>query len=359
MLDYNSRLLPMRNKGLCGDTEYRETTEALRTKVQDLASLIRESKMCIIFTGAGISTSSGIPDFRGPNGVWTKELKGVKLKKEEKSAELFNRARPSFSHYAVASLVEMNLVHHVISQNVDGLHLRSGVPSSKLSELHGNICMEICDVCKTQYFHDRDIGGMGLRPTGRICSQPGCQGTLRDFAVDWDTELPQDIFRHARRLMRDADLCICVGTSLRIRPAGNMPHAVTQPNKSRPQKGKLSIVNLQETHLDKKCSVRIFHECDEVFRLLCEELAVFVDTNRPLVNSAIYPPRAIILESTSSRSSTNSSDNGKRSRKRRRIDGQDETGAVRDESQSGQLVCAPTESCIYIDEEDEEDDTPK
>lgn len=291
ILDYNSRLKPMPQKGLCGDPEYSEKPGDLRKKVSKLAELIRTARHCVVFTGAGISTSSGIPDFRGPNGIWTKEKKGEKISDEEKTSELFDKAVPSFTHHAIVSLMQTGFVHHVVSQNVDGLHLRSGVPPTQLSELHGNIYMEICERCRTHYFRDHDVGGMGLQYTGKHCTRSACGGALRDFAVDWDTALPEDIFRIARQHMRQADLCICLGTSLRIRPAGNMPLSVLRRTKGREQRtGRIAVVNLQVTHIDNKCAVRLFHYCDDVLRLLCEELAVFVDISSPLVLHSEFQP---------------------------------------------------------------------
>lgn len=277
MQDYNSRLKPMPQKGLCGDREIVEDDSSLRDKSLALAALISQSKHTVAFTGAGISTSAGIPDFRGPTGVWTRELRGDALKTEEKSADLFNAAQPTFTHQALVSMVEAGHLHHVISQNVDGLHLRSGLHPSKLSELHGNIFMEICSSCSTRYFRAFDVGGMGLKPTGRYCDKVSCRGSLEDFAVDWDTELPKDIFRQAAREIRRADLVICLGTSLRIRPAGNMPLAVVRKNKSRDHAGQLVIVNLQATHLDRSAAVRIHHYTDDVLRLVCDQLGIAVD----------------------------------------------------------------------------------
>lgn len=272
MLDYNSRLKSNPQKGLCGDEEILDDKSLLQQKVQQLAAMVRSSRHTVIFTGAGISTSAGIPDFRGPTGVWTRELRGEIIPEHEKNANLFNTAKPTLTHITLASLAEKSLVHHIISQNVDGLHLRSGLSPDMLSELHGNIFMEICDKCHKRYLRDYDVGGMGLQLTGNTCEDPVCGGPLRDFAVDWDTELPEDIFRRGRAEIRRADLVLCLGTSLRIRPAGNMPLAVKRINKNRGYAGKLVIVNLQKTHLDKHASLRIFHYCDEVMKQLCTSL---------------------------------------------------------------------------------------
>lgn len=274
--DYNGRLKPIRYKGLCGDPEIVEDDSAMTQKVSKLSKIVRSSKRIVIFTGAGISTSCGIPDFRGPNGVWTKELKGdTREPSIQEQENTFDTATPSFTHYAIACLLHAGVFTHVVSQNVDGLHLRSGVPEDKLSELHGNIFKERCEKCGSEYTRDKDVGGMGLNYTGGKCSIESCCGLLRDMAIDWDTELPSTIFSRAHHEIDSADLVICLGTSLRIRPAGNMPLRVATPKVKRGGRvGQLCIVNLQKTHLDKKATVRISHYCDEVMRRLCEALGV-------------------------------------------------------------------------------------
>jgi mono-ADP-ribosyltransferase sirtuin 6 len=272
--DYNSRLKPISYKGLCGDPEITESSAALQKKVRELAKLVQNSSRTVIFTGAGISTSCGIPDFRGPNGVWTKEQRGLSYLQEEQH-NTFDSARPSLTHYAIACLVHARVFAHIVSQNVDGLHLRSGIPEDQLSELHGNIFKERCEACGREYLRPHDVGGMGLKYTGNACEEPNCTGKLRDMAVDWDTELPKSIFHKAHTEMDRADLVICLGSSLRIRPAGNMPLRVVTPKIARGGRvGKLCIVNLQKTHLDSKAAVRISHYCDEVMQSLCEVLGL-------------------------------------------------------------------------------------
>ena len=107
--------------------------EEVEAKVKQLASWIRASRHVVIHTGAGISTSAGIPDFRGPKGVWTLEKKGLK---PDVSLE-WDQAQPTKTHLAIAELVKRDMAQFVISQNIDGLHLRSGIPRTKLAELHG------------------------------------------------------------------------------------------------------------------------------------------------------------------------------------------------------------------------------
>lgn len=112
-------------------------------KCDILFNWLKSSKHVVIHTGAGISTSAGIPDFRGPKGVWTLEKHG---KKPEMNVS-FNEARPTKTHMALKALIDMKMVQFVISQNIDGLHLRSGLGRQFLAELHGNMFTEQCNTC--------------------------------------------------------------------------------------------------------------------------------------------------------------------------------------------------------------------
>ena len=288
------------------------------------------------------------------------------------------------AHYALVTLLSQGFIHHVVSQNVDGLHLRSGMAPKDLTELHGNIFLEICTACKKEYFRSKDVGGMGLQLTGNICDGGddvllhdvgirtrqedsetvvdlteaaiqidsnnskcsseityvktdedkkldeenvkqrkekriiGCGGLLRDDAVDWDTPLPEDKFRKAEEEIEKADLVITLGTSLRIRPAGQMPAAVLKKRKDDfdifstkkrrrkgdSNKGKLVIVNLQKTHLDEKASLVIHSRCDDVLTGLCEQLGIWIDDNPTLP-----PPAFPFLLSRSCRKRNKSKSN--------------------------------------------------
>eukprot|EP01032_Pedospumella_encystans_P019412 gene19412-22067_t len=307
-MDYNSRLLPIVDKGLCGDPEICEKERTFKKKISNLVDMICESKRIVAFTGAGISTSCGIPDFRGPNGVWTKELRGEKSTSTE---NWFDQAIPSYTHYALACLQHLGILSYTISQNVDSLHIRSGIPETALSELHGNICKEKCTQCGHEYVRDFDVGGMGLKPTGRLCSIESCGGPLHDKAYDWDTNLPEEVFDRAEQELQRADLVLVLGTSLRVIPAGNLPKLVQKARKERNSTvGKMAIVNLQCTHLDKRADVRIFHYCDDVMRALCQQLGIIVsekaDKNSGRVDASWYkivPGSKLeaLLDKTSSR----------------------------------------------------------
>ena len=126
-----------------------------RGRTGNVASIqVTESKRCVVFTGAGISTSCGIPDFRGPQGVWTLQRAGKPLPRLKTS---FGVAKPSLTHQALVGLVQASKVGFIVSQNVDGLHLRSGVPRNRLAELHGNCFAERCCRCRAEFVRDFEM----------------------------------------------------------------------------------------------------------------------------------------------------------------------------------------------------------
>ena len=129
-----------------------------------------------------------------------------------------------------------------------------------------------CVVC---LFFPLLVGGMGCKPTGRMCERPGCGYPLRDTLLDWDTPLPELEFERAIEAHKQADLAICLGTSLRIRPAGNMPLRTLRKHK-KDAPGKLIICNLQKTHLDRNATLRFYTRVDNLMREVCRLLDVEV-----------------------------------------------------------------------------------
>lgn len=290
---YASRLSEYKNKGLCGLPESFDTPRALTLKVNKLARLIRNSNKTVVLTGAGISTAAGIKDFRGPNGIWTQEVNDAKREysgpakrrrreqstddagshgtPEEIETESFACVSPTYSHRALQCLVRENVFQYIITQNVDGLHLRSGLPRSRLSILHGDCFVEKCEKCNREYFRDFDIGGLSFKKTGRTCNgeqilgdpTPGCGGALRDTILDWEDELPEKDYDTAEEMCKSADLVITLGTSLRIIPAGQLPLKAKQ----------FVVVNLQQTPYDQNAAIVIHHYIDTVMRQLLDKLS--------------------------------------------------------------------------------------
>uniref|UniRef100_A0A672UZQ9 NAD-dependent protein deacylase sirtuin-6 n=1 Tax=Strigops habroptila TaxID=2489341 RepID=A0A672UZQ9_STRHB len=267
-VNYAAGLSPYSDKGKCGLPEIFDPPEEVERKVRELAELIRSSSNVVFHTGAGISTASGIPDFRGPNGVWTMEEKGLSPKFDT----TFESARPSKTHMALLGLQRVGILKFLVSQNVDGLHVRSGFPRDKLAELHGNMFVEECVKCGKQYVRDAVVGSMGLKAHGRLCSVTKARGLracreVRDTILDWEDSLPD---RDLTLADEKADLSITLGTSLQIKPSGNLPLITKKRG------GKLVIVNLQATKHDKQADLRIHAYVDDVMTKLMKHLGLEV-----------------------------------------------------------------------------------
>ena len=125
--------------------------------------------------------------------------------------------------YALTKLASLDIIKYVVTQNVDGLHRRSGLPRSKHAVLHGCVFTEKCERCGEEYFRDYDLGGVSFQKTGRQCTKAGCSGDLRDTILDWDDALPEEDWDRSQDECEAADLVLTLGTSLRIEPAGSLP----------------------------------------------------------------------------------------------------------------------------------------
>lgn len=269
-INYAAGLSPYADKGVCGLPEVFDGPEEMKAKVETLAQLIKESKYMVVHSGAGISTSSGIPDFRGPKGVWTMEERG----ETPRFDTTFEAAQPSLTHMALLGLQRAGYLKYLISQNVDGLHVRSGFPRDLLSELHGNMFVEECEKCARQCVREKVIGVMGLKPTGRYCDVVrsrglrACRGKFISTILDWEDALPEKDLNKAEDASRQADLALTLGTSLQIKPSGDLPLLTKRKG------GKVAIVNLQPTKHDKHAHLRIHGYVDAVMTQLMELLGL-------------------------------------------------------------------------------------
>jgi len=270
---------------------------ALNLKIKSLAELIRNPKHFCAFTGAGISTAAGIADFRsGINtvldtgaGKWAKNAavkqgKSKQIKKPKRSKKSI-KAIPTASHMALVSLATSGCLKHLISQNTDGLHRRSGFPVDRLSELHGNTTLEVCDKCGRGYMRDYRCRN-SLRKqkvhdhkTGRFCTVPKCRGNLNDTIINFGENLPEMTLETAESNASECDVMLALGSSLTVTPAADLPEEVGDKWAEQKSDGKrpthhLVIVNLQKTPLDEVCSLRIFAKIDEVMVPLMKELGL-------------------------------------------------------------------------------------
>ena len=207
-------------------------------RIQTLAEWLYESRHPVVFTGAGISTESGLPDFRGPDGLWTRRDKGLAPKP-------FNRpwdsVEPNSGHIAILDLQKMGRLKFLISQNVDNLHLKSGIQPDLLAELHGNITKLQCTRCNKKA--DKS-SGMTLCP---------CGGTFVSSVVDFGQSLPEKDLMLSFEHSRKSDLFLVVGSSLVVTPAADMPREALHFG------AKLVIINKGATPFDKNAHLR-FHE---------------------------------------------------------------------------------------------------
>ena len=212
-------------------------------RIHILAQCLYESRYLVVFTGAGISTESGLPDFRGPDGLWTRRDKGLPPRPVEVS---WHDVKPNASHLAIKELQGLEKLKFLISQNVDNLHLKSGIKPEFLAELHGNISKLRCKNCGNV---------MSRSVSSKYC---GCGGELVKSVVDFGEPLPEKDLRLSFEHSRKCDLFVVVGSSLVVTPAADMPLEALRSG------AKLVIINQGETPFDQMASLRFQERIGDV-----------------------------------------------------------------------------------------------
>ena len=223
--------------------------------VDDLRRLLAESARAVVFTGAGVSTVSGIPDFRSPGGLWTRYrpiefndfLASADMRREawrRKFAvdETMRSARPNRGHLAIAQLVRRGAASCVITQNIDGLHQASCIPDEKVIELHGNGTYARCLACGLR--HELEPIRLAFEADGRLPECEGCGGVVKAATISFGQAMPQEPMRRAQEETLACDLFLVAGSSLVVYPAAGFP-ALAKRNGAR-----LVIVNREPTELD-------------------------------------------------------------------------------------------------------------
>ncbi|MFW9781890.1 MAG: NAD-dependent deacetylase [Candidatus Heimdallarchaeota archaeon] len=242
----------------------------LNEKIDLAAKWIAESKRLVVFTGAGISTDSGLPDYRGPDGVWTRRDKGLPPPKSPP----WDKVKPNSNHYLIVELLELGKLDFLISQNVDGLHAKSGIPFSKLAELHGNMYFMKClDCYKKMTFEeagwDKSKWGSGYR-TNRVRENqpkcPYCGGRIVSSIVNFGDLLPYDELEESRKRSENADTFFVIGSSLVVTPAANMP------GYAKMNRAKLIILNKGDTPYDSVADIRFDNLIEEVLPSIMEKV---------------------------------------------------------------------------------------
>jgi len=258
-------------------SERNDSDELLHTKIRTLAAWIQDARRTVVFTGAGISTAAGLPDYRGLKGIWTRKIQGEVV---DDSVDSYapGTVEPTYAHNAVARLFAAGHVVSIVTTNVDGLHKQSGLSPECIIELHGNACIEECRACDARFernFSTRTATGLFEHATGRLCEN--CSEPLFDNIVNFGNtfeHVPSMEMQHDRAWIEcmKADLVIVLGSSLSVPTACDLPEECLPPRMDKPNGGKLVIVNWQLTPKDEIASLRLFGSCDEVLHGLEFEL---------------------------------------------------------------------------------------
>jgi NAD-dependent deacetylase len=228
---------------------------ALAERLEPVARLMAPSRRMVVFTGAGISTESGIPDYRGPNGVWktnriptARNVRTDRASREQRWQEhrtrypVMQAREPNAGHRAIAALERDGRVSAIVTQNIDGLHQKAGSSAERVLELHGSSHRLRCVDCGREYDSAEILERIEQGETDPRCVV--CGGVLRGSTVLFGESLPQETLRRAVDASAAADLMLVVGSSLVVKPAAQLP-VVARKNGA-----PLVIVNREATPLD-------------------------------------------------------------------------------------------------------------
>lgn len=220
-----------------------------------LERLISSARRIAVFTGAGISTESGIPDFRSPGGIWSKnriiyfdEFVRSRDARVEAWSRLFagretlRKATPNAGHRAISRLVEQGKVTDIITQNIDGLHQASGLPAQRVIEIHGNATYAKCLECGAR--HEFDEIEPAFAETNEPPSCQKCGGIVKSATISFGQAMPEEEMARAEEAARACDLFLAIGSSLVVYPAAGLPISAKRSG------AKLVILNRDPTDLD-------------------------------------------------------------------------------------------------------------
>ena len=246
--------------------------------IDRVAELIITAKKVVVFTGAGVSTESGIPDFRSPGGIWDRfdpdvftyhkfiNDPGVRRQQWQMFREglLTTKVKPNPAHYAIAELDRLGKLDCVITQNIDNLHQKAGVPSDKVFELHGNMQWAVCLNCGKRYpFEQIKIR---LDEGVEIPDCEVCHGILKPDVVFFGESLPREVLIEATFHSHHCDLFIVIGSTLVVYPAAYMPKYAFDSG------AKLVIINLSPTPMDKQATVLIRAKAGKIMPRVIERV---------------------------------------------------------------------------------------
>ena len=233
--------------------------------------LIREAERILVFSGAGLSTESGIPDFRSPGGLWSKydpsefyfdrflsdeRARATYWKMSTESYQIMKDARPNRAHLAIKTVEDMGTLLAVVTQNIDRLHHKAGNSPDKIIEIHGTAFSVSCLSCGKTYdrndIEDRIKSGVDVP----YCDD--CSGVLKPDTISFGQAMPEDKMAKSLTLARKSDLCMALGSSLVVYPAASVPSVAVESG------AKLMIINRDETPLDPQADVVVHGSLSEV-----------------------------------------------------------------------------------------------
>ena len=249
-----------------------------KVKICQVAKMIANATNVVVFTGAGVSTESGIPDFRSPGGFWTKfdpddfTIDKFMMNPETRrkqwrfliSGDLLKDARPNAAHLAIAELEKLGKMNCVITQNIDNLHQKAGNDPEKVFELHGNMRWVLCMDCGERYPLEEILQQNGALDEVPVCGR--CSGILKPDVIFFGEALPEETLSNAMWHAGHCDLFLVVGSSLVVYPAASMPLYAKEAGAS------LVIVNLSTTPADKMADVVIHGSAGETMGCILTEV---------------------------------------------------------------------------------------
>ena len=234
-------------------------------EIAELARLLARARNAVVFTGAGISTESGIPDFRSPGGIWTQmapidfadflasaEARRETWRRRFAADETLRRARPNRGHRAIAELVRRGHAAAIVTQNIDGLHQASGVPEERIVELHGNTTYAHCLDCAER--HEIEALRQAFERDGEVPLCRSCGGFVKTATVSFGQAMPERAMRQAQALTLAADLFLVAGSSLVVYPAAGFPELAKRNGAT------LVILNREPTGLDSLADLALHRE---------------------------------------------------------------------------------------------------
>jgi NAD-dependent deacetylase len=241
----------------------------LPTAISGLGELLEGASVVLPFTGAGISTECGIPDFRSPGGLWTKnqpipfdaflanqDMRDETWRRRFAMEESFSKAKPGRGHLALASLYRAGKVPALVTQNIDNLHQASGIAAQDIVELHGNTTYALCLECAERY--ELSWVRKKFEADARAPECNACGGYIKTATVSFGQAMPVEAMRHAEELTTECDLFLAIGSSLVVWPAAGFP-LMAKRNGAR-----LVIINREPTDFDEFADLVVRHDIGDV-----------------------------------------------------------------------------------------------